>query len=290
MWNICLVAEHSFCRLANERTGLWQGLGSMALPSPARLVITNPSRLLFLFIPSPNMIHIQFAVCIFRKGCAIVDNYPRLRHGESWHDMRHHRPGWACWGFAFIQQMRRKRKNKHWTNVSDFVPGAAFWCLLDIVPIKNEKGEMVLFLFSFKDITDTYGRSHHNSKKDGRLHAPFTKKNKKNPFPLFAYFEHDLRAGRLLAPDSHLPCALLFITVTFYPAGFVWAAIRSLNSDNVFAVGSLIWAAVCLQVEPRHSLLQISSSMPGEIDLCDSSRRKNINLTEFRHSVKHPIW
>ncbi|XP_051273262.1 potassium voltage-gated channel subfamily H member 4-like [Dicentrarchus labrax] len=45
--------------------------------------------------------------------------------------------------------------------------GVAFWCLLDIVPIKNEKGEMVLFLFSFKDITDTYGRSHHNSKKDG---------------------------------------------------------------------------------------------------------------------------
>ncbi|XP_070783776.1 voltage-gated delayed rectifier potassium channel KCNH4 [Enoplosus armatus] len=44
--------------------------------------------------------------------------------------------------------------------------GAAFWCLLDIVPIKNEKGEMVLFLFSFKDITDTYGRSHHNSKKE----------------------------------------------------------------------------------------------------------------------------
>ncbi|XP_078135046.1 voltage-gated delayed rectifier potassium channel KCNH4 [Sander vitreus] len=44
--------------------------------------------------------------------------------------------------------------------------GVAFWCLLDIVPIKNEKGEMVLFLFSFKDITDTYGRAHHHSKKD----------------------------------------------------------------------------------------------------------------------------
>ncbi|KAI9526382.1 hypothetical protein NQZ68_039990 [Dissostichus eleginoides] len=44
--------------------------------------------------------------------------------------------------------------------------GVAFWCLLDIVPIKNEKGEMVLFLFSFKDITDTYGRAHHNSKKE----------------------------------------------------------------------------------------------------------------------------
>lgn len=30
-----------------------------------------------------------------------------------------------------------------------------FWCLLDIVPIKNEKGDVVLFLASFKDITDT---------------------------------------------------------------------------------------------------------------------------------------
>uniref|UniRef100_A0A672IAR6 Potassium voltage-gated channel, subfamily H (eag-related), member 3 n=1 Tax=Salarias fasciatus TaxID=181472 RepID=A0A672IAR6_SALFA len=29
-----------------------------------------------------------------------------------------------------------------------------FWCLLDIVPIKNEKGEVVLFLVSHKDITD----------------------------------------------------------------------------------------------------------------------------------------
>ena len=31
--------------------------------------------------------------------------------------------------------------------------GSPFWCLLDIVPIKNEKGEVVLFLASHKDIT-----------------------------------------------------------------------------------------------------------------------------------------
>ncbi|KAM9434651.1 voltage-gated delayed rectifier potassium channel KCNH8 [Clarias gariepinus] len=31
--------------------------------------------------------------------------------------------------------------------------GCVFWCLLDIVPIKNEKGDVVLFLASFKDIT-----------------------------------------------------------------------------------------------------------------------------------------
>uniref|UniRef100_A0A8C6L346 Potassium voltage-gated channel, subfamily H (eag-related), member 3 n=1 Tax=Nothobranchius furzeri TaxID=105023 RepID=A0A8C6L346_NOTFU len=32
--------------------------------------------------------------------------------------------------------------------------GTKFWCLLDIVPIKNEKGDVVLFLVSHKDITD----------------------------------------------------------------------------------------------------------------------------------------
>ncbi|TSK28008.1 Potassium voltage-gated channel subfamily H member 4 [Bagarius yarrelli] len=42
--------------------------------------------------------------------------------------------------------------------------GTSFWCLLDVVPIKNEKGEVVLFLFSFKDITDSYGKTHHSSK------------------------------------------------------------------------------------------------------------------------------
>ena len=83
---------------------------------------------------------------------------------------------------------------------------------MDIVPIKNEKGEMVLFLFSFKDITDTYGKCHHNGKKEGKLQALFTKNT------LLAYFEHDLRAGCLLAPSFHFLCALLFITVTFYPA------------------------------------------------------------------------
>ncbi|CAM4708386.1 unnamed protein product [Leuciscus chuanchicus] len=51
--------------------------------------------------------------------------------------------------------------------------GSSFWCLLDIVPIKNEKGEMVLFLFSFKDITETYGKSHHSSRTDDN--KPFSR-------------------------------------------------------------------------------------------------------------------
>uniref|UniRef100_A0A8C3XPV7 Voltage-gated delayed rectifier potassium channel KCNH4 n=1 Tax=Chelydra serpentina TaxID=8475 RepID=A0A8C3XPV7_CHESE len=45
--------------------------------------------------------------------------------------------------------------------------GAAFWCLLDIVPIKNEKGEVVLFLASFKDITESRGKSHPGDRRDG---------------------------------------------------------------------------------------------------------------------------
>ena len=36
--------------------------------------------------------------------------------------------------------------------------GTGFWCLLDIVPIKNEKSEVVLFLASHKDITSTHNQ------------------------------------------------------------------------------------------------------------------------------------
>ncbi|KAA0705834.1 Potassium voltage-gated channel subfamily H member 4 [Triplophysa tibetana] len=52
----------------------------------------------------------------------------------------------------FQTEVRYYRKN-----------GTSFWCLLDIVPIKNEKGEVVLFLLSFKNITDSYGKSHPSS-------------------------------------------------------------------------------------------------------------------------------
>ncbi|MEQ2209874.1 Potassium voltage-gated channel subfamily H member 3, partial [Xenoophorus captivus] len=37
-----------------------------------------------------------------------------------------------------------------------------FWCLLDIVPIKNEKSEVVLFLVSHKDITENKDLDHGN--------------------------------------------------------------------------------------------------------------------------------
>uniref|UniRef100_A0A3B4UXB2 Voltage-gated delayed rectifier potassium channel KCNH4 n=1 Tax=Seriola dumerili TaxID=41447 RepID=A0A3B4UXB2_SERDU len=49
--------------------------------------------------------------------------------------------------------------------------GNAFWCLLDIVPIKNEKGEVVMFLLSFKDISESYGKSHHYAQGDGMSEA-----------------------------------------------------------------------------------------------------------------------
>lgn len=39
--------------------------------------------------------------------------------------------------------------------ITVFFSGTPFWCLLDIVPIKNEKREVVLFLASHKDITHT---------------------------------------------------------------------------------------------------------------------------------------
>uniref|UniRef100_A0A8C9GMQ7 Voltage-gated inwardly rectifying potassium channel KCNH3 n=1 Tax=Piliocolobus tephrosceles TaxID=591936 RepID=A0A8C9GMQ7_9PRIM len=36
--------------------------------------------------------------------------------------------------------------------------GLPFWCLLDVIPIKNEKGEVALFLVSHKDISETKNR------------------------------------------------------------------------------------------------------------------------------------
>ncbi|KAE8596680.1 hypothetical protein XENTR_v10016197 [Xenopus tropicalis] len=47
--------------------------------------------------------------------------------------------------------------------------GTSFWCLLDIVPIKNEKGDVVLFLASFKDITDIKAKIEKEDKKEERL-------------------------------------------------------------------------------------------------------------------------
>ncbi|CAN9505479.1 unnamed protein product [Ophioblennius macclurei] len=49
--------------------------------------------------------------------------------------------------------------------------GNVFCCLLDIVPIKNEKGEVVLFLLSFKDITESYGKGYHYTQGEGLSEA-----------------------------------------------------------------------------------------------------------------------
>lgn len=45
-------------------------------------------------------------------------------------------------------------------------PGLPFWCLLDVIPIKNEKGEVALFLVSHKDISDTKNRGGPDSWKE----------------------------------------------------------------------------------------------------------------------------
>uniref|UniRef100_A0A8D0BE73 Voltage-gated inwardly rectifying potassium channel KCNH3 n=1 Tax=Salvator merianae TaxID=96440 RepID=A0A8D0BE73_SALMN len=45
--------------------------------------------------------------------------------------------------------------------------GVPFWCLLDVVPIKNEKGEVALFLVSHKDITEAKSKASAESWKEG---------------------------------------------------------------------------------------------------------------------------
>ncbi|XP_067386016.1 potassium voltage-gated channel subfamily H member 3 [Emydura macquarii macquarii] len=45
--------------------------------------------------------------------------------------------------------------------------GVPFWCLLDVVPIKNETGQVALFLVSHKDVTDSRSRPGAESWKEG---------------------------------------------------------------------------------------------------------------------------
>ncbi|XP_074512253.1 potassium voltage-gated channel subfamily H member 4a [Sebastes fasciatus] len=71
--------------------------------------------------------------------------------------------------------------------------GNPFWCLLDIVPIKNEKGEVVLFLLSFKDVSESYGKSHHYSQGDGMSEAAHQSR-KSNP----SHFSQAQERGRTI--------------------------------------------------------------------------------------------
>lgn len=76
----------------------------------------------------------------------------------------------SLWGISQSKHLpnplttsRKHGKPKAYTRLlTRFCPfsvptGSAFWCLLDMMPIKNEMGEVVLFLFSFKDITQSGG-------------------------------------------------------------------------------------------------------------------------------------
>ncbi|XP_064408372.1 potassium voltage-gated channel subfamily H member 3 [Latimeria chalumnae] len=58
--------------------------------------------------------------------------------------------------------------------------GVPFWCLLDIVPIKNEKGEVVLFLVSHKDISDAKTRSISEHRKEPGARGRYSRAGKED--------------------------------------------------------------------------------------------------------------
>ncbi|XP_040844509.1 potassium voltage-gated channel subfamily H member 3 [Ochotona curzoniae] len=61
-----------------------------------------------------------------------------------------------------VRQQIRKALDEHKEFKAELIlyrkSGLPFWCLLDVIPIKNEKGEVALFLVSHKDISDTKTR------------------------------------------------------------------------------------------------------------------------------------
>nr|XP_040136604.1 potassium voltage-gated channel subfamily H member 3 isoform X3 [Ictidomys tridecemlineatus] len=69
-----------------------------------------------------------------------------------------------------VRQQIRKALDEHKEFKAELIlyrkSGLPFWCLLDVIPIKNEKGEVALFLVSHKDISDTKNRGGPDSWKE----------------------------------------------------------------------------------------------------------------------------
>ncbi|XP_043822028.1 potassium voltage-gated channel subfamily H member 3 isoform X4 [Dromiciops gliroides] len=70
-----------------------------------------------------------------------------------------------------VRQQIRKALDEHKEFKAELIlyrkSGLPFWCLLDVVPIKNEKGEVALFLVSHKDISDSKNRGGLDNWKEG---------------------------------------------------------------------------------------------------------------------------
>ncbi|XP_054981738.1 potassium voltage-gated channel subfamily H member 3 isoform X1 [Sorex araneus] len=76
-----------------------------------------------------------------------------------------------------VRQQIRKALDEHKEFKAELIlyrkSGLPFWCLLDVIPIKNEKGEVALFLVSHKDISDIKNRGGPDNWKEtggGRRH------------------------------------------------------------------------------------------------------------------------
>nr|XP_046272540.1 potassium voltage-gated channel subfamily H member 4a [Scatophagus argus] len=116
--------------------------------------------------------------------------------------------------------------------------GNVFWCLLDIVPIKNEKGEVVLFLLSFKDLSESHGKSRPYSQGEGEVAHQSRKHNR-------SHFSQAQARGRTV---------LLQITNLFTKRG------KKNLTDSVFQKPSLPEYKVAAVKKSRFILLHYSIS------------------------------
>ena len=53
----------------------------------------------------------------------------------------------------YTEQINKNLKRRRERVLDKTLTGSPFWCLMDLVPITNEKHDVVLFLVSQKDIT-----------------------------------------------------------------------------------------------------------------------------------------
>ncbi|MBN3316340.1 KCNH8 protein, partial [Atractosteus spatula] len=127
--------------------------------------------------------------------------------------------------------------------------GNVFWCLLDIVPIKNEKGDVVLFLASFKDITDTKVKiAQEDKREDKTSQKPASKPPRIKPRPLPSMQTH--KAYKKAPKRDKLPSKLNLVHPTVKSPPLFFCAPLELIYMSRYGYGAILMVN---KVNDRHS-------------------------------------
>lgn len=146
-WEMLSVAMAT--QLSTARMG---SVSWLALPGPRWC--RNPAPAAFFTAPRPATAYCSRSTKLWRAGGSFREKSAFIRKTVNGH----------IWKYG--SKMLNISCSTH-AYLVFLLSGSQFWCFLDVVPIKNEKGEVVLFLLSFKDVSESHERSHRYTPGDG---------------------------------------------------------------------------------------------------------------------------